>query len=62
MKDFAGEIPGIAGGGSIFSDARLDELVRAHPEHAYDRDFFERLSAEGGWQPGRTPTRPSRAE
>ncbi len=29
---------------------RIDELVRATPEKAYDTDFFERFAAEVGWK------------
>lgn len=35
-------------------DAHLiDGMVRQDPDHAYDADFFDRFSAEAGWQPGR---------
>jgi len=32
---------------------RIDELVRATPEQAYDIDFFDRFAAEVGWKVGR---------
>jgi NAD(P)-dependent dehydrogenase (short-subunit alcohol dehydrogenase family) len=32
---------------------RLDELVRAEPEQAYDVDFYETFAAEMNWQIGR---------
>jgi NAD(P)-dependent dehydrogenase (short-subunit alcohol dehydrogenase family) len=32
---------------------RIDTLVRASPERAYDLDFFEGFSAEVGWRLGR---------
>jgi NAD(P)-dependent dehydrogenase (short-subunit alcohol dehydrogenase family) len=31
---------------------RIDDLVRQDPEHAYDRDFFDRFAAEVGWNVG----------
>jgi len=31
---------------------RLDELVRAAPERAYDTDFYQRFAAEVGWKLG----------
>jgi hypothetical protein len=31
---------------------RLDERVRASPEQAYDRDFYESFAAEVGWRIG----------
>jgi hypothetical protein len=30
--------------------AKIDELVRAAPERAYDLDFFENFAAEVGWR------------
>jgi NAD(P)-dependent dehydrogenase (short-subunit alcohol dehydrogenase family) len=32
---------------------RMDEMVRAEPENAYDPDFFQRLSNGVGWRLGR---------
>jgi hypothetical protein len=29
---------------------KIDELVRADPEHAYETDFFEHFAAEAGWR------------
>jgi NAD(P)-dependent dehydrogenase (short-subunit alcohol dehydrogenase family) len=29
---------------------KIDELVRADPERAYETDFFERFAAEAGWR------------
>ena len=31
---------------------RIDELVRQHPEHAYDADFFDHVVKETGWRLG----------
>ena len=31
---------------------RMDELVRADPEHAYEPGFFERLAGDTGWRLG----------
>jgi NAD(P)-dependent dehydrogenase (short-subunit alcohol dehydrogenase family) len=31
---------------------RMDELVRADPEHAYEPDFFERMMSKTGWRLG----------
>ena len=31
---------------------RLDALVRARPEHAYEPDFFQRFAEEVGWKLG----------
>ena len=31
---------------------RLDQLVRADPEHAYEPDFFQRFVKEAGWRLG----------
>jgi len=32
---------------------RLDSLVRAHPQEAYEADFFQRFAEEAGWRLGR---------
>jgi hypothetical protein len=32
---------------------RIDELVRATPEQAYEADFFSRLAADVNWRVGR---------
>ena len=32
---------------------RIDSLVRATPERAYDTDFYEAFEAETGWRVGR---------
>src|SRR5579863_2840688 len=34
---------------------RMDEMVRAEPEHAYDPDFFQRLTEGVGWRLGAGP-------
>ena len=31
---------------------RMDKLVRADPEHAYEPEFFQRLAEEAGWRLG----------
>jgi len=31
---------------------RMDEMVRADPEHAYEPDFFQRLTSNTGWRLG----------
>jgi hypothetical protein len=32
---------------------RMDEMVRADPESAYEPDFFQRLTSGVGWRLGR---------
>jgi hypothetical protein len=32
---------------------RMDQMVRAEPERAYEPEFFERLTSSVGWRLGR---------
>ncbi|HYD97917.1 MAG TPA: SDR family NAD(P)-dependent oxidoreductase, partial [Alphaproteobacteria bacterium] len=41
---------------------RMDEMVRADPENAYEPEFFERLSKAIGWQLGGIANPPASAE